>query len=1095
MKSASLGMLLVSLAARVAVAAGLQVADLRCEYLTNPLGMEVVKPRLSWTLQSDERAQKQTAYQVLAASSAALLAQDQGDMWDSGRVASDQTLHVVYAGRPLTSGATVFWKLRAWDRDEHPSPWSAQATWTMGLLDPSDWKARWIESPAAPHPPIAGHNGYHSAWAKTPDSAKWIAVDLGESRAIETIVLHPARPWDWNDTPGFLFPVRFRVDVSDAADFSQFRTVVDRTEQDVPNPGNEPLKFALTATNARYVRIFVTRLRNLEPEKFAFALSQLEVLGGGQNWALNKAVTAADEQPGSWSRAALVDGILAPRRPDPGQRQPAAMLRRSFSLGAPVTKALARVSALGLYHMSINGQPVGENELAPEWTDYHTRVQYQTYDVTAMLRGKAENTVAAVLGDGWYAGRIGLAGIVPNGPAWGIYGLKPKFIAQLDVELADGTRTQIVTDDQWRIWIDGPIRENDLLDGEMHDARKVLAAWNQPGFDDSKWQAVLPAEKVAARLVAQNNEPIRVVRELHPAIVKQPKPGVWVFDLGQNMVGRCRFSGQAPAGTTVTLSFGEAVNADGTLYSANLRGAKQIDQFVFAGKGEETFEPLFTYHGFRYVELTGYPGEPSVDSIVGKVFHSSSRDVGRFACSDPQLTRLMQNIVWTQRANLMSSPTDCPQRDERLGWMGDIQAFSQTACYNMDMAAFFTKWLQDVRDAQTRDGRFPDFAPHPFGPEERFSGVPAWGDAGVVVPWRMFENYADARLLDVHFSAACRWIEYIRGKNPDLIWRNGRNNDYNDWLNGNTLILPEWPKQGGEVPNAVFGTAFFANSTQLVARMATVLGRQEEAKKYGELAEQIKAAFCREFLKPDGRIEGDTQAGYALALHFDLLPEANRPAALKHMLEGIERYQGRLSTGIQSTHRLMLELVRGNQCDLAYKLLESHRMPSWLYSLDQGATTIWERWDGYVVGRGFQDPGMNSLNHWAFGAVGEWMWRNIAGIQPDPTQPGYKQFVIRPRPGGGVTWADGEYESVRGKIVSKWKVDGAKLNLHVSIPPNTVATVYAPAPSGAALNIAALTESGQPIATAKGVKLLREEDNCAVLSVESGEYDFSATAK
>jgi alpha-L-rhamnosidase len=322
--------------------------------------------------------------------------------------------------------------------------------------------------------------------------------------------------------------------------------------------------------------------------------------------------------------------------------------------------------------------------------------------------------------------------------------------------------------------------------------------------------------------------------------------------------------------------------------------------------------------------------------------------VGRFACSDPRLTRLMENIVWTQRANLMSTPTDCPQRDERLGWMGDIQAFCQTACYNMDMAAFFTKWLDDVRDAQTRDGRFPDFAPHPFGSEERFSGVPAWGDAGVVVPWRMYENYADTRLLEQHFAAACGWIEYVRRLNPDLIWRRGRNNDYNDWLNGDTLILPDWPKQGGEVPKEVFATAFFANSTQSVAQMATVLGRQEEARSYGQLAEQIRAAFYREFLKPDGRIAGDTQAGYALALHFDLLPAASRPLALKHLLDGLARYQCRLSTGIQSTHRLMLELVRGGQCDLAYRLLLSHQMPSWLYSLDQGATTIWERWDGYV---------------------------------------------------------------------------------------------------------------------------------------------------
>jgi len=1079
------------------------LTSLRCEYLVNPLGIDVPKPRLSWVLQSPLRGEKQTAYQVLVSSSPDSLARDQGELWDSGRVASDRSAQVEYVGKPLGSRVRAYWKVRAWDRAGKPSPWSGPATWTMGLLEPSDWRARWIEAPVKPAPPAPGHNGFHSAWAKSAETTKWVAIDLGEPRKIDAVVLYPARPWDWPDTPGFLFPRRFRIDVAEKADFAKSRTVADQTGQDVPNPGNKPLTLSFSPVRARHVRLVVTRLGNVQPVKFAFALSQMEVLGGGRNWAFGKAVTASDETPGSWSRANLVDGIRIPRAPNPGQRQPAPVLRKSFTLRAPPVRALVRVSALGFYQLRINGQPVGHNVLAPDWTDYHTRVQYQTYDVTPLLRN-GENAVAAILGDGWYAGRIGLAGIVPNGRPWAIYGDLPKLIVQLEVESADGARSEIVTDQSWRVSSDGPIRTSDILDGETHDARRAMPGWDQPGFNDSAWKQARLAEKVAAgtvpifvagghkngtvpfgRLVAQPNEPIQVVKELRPVAVAEPKPGVWVFDLGQNMVGRSRFTAQAPAGTTVTFRFGEAVNPDGTLYTANLRGAKQIDQFTFRGQGTETFEPLFTYHGFRYVELTGFPGRPPADCLLGRVFHSAAPDVGRFACSDAKLTRLMENIVWTQRANLMSTPTDCPQRDERLGWMGDIQAFSQTACFNMDMAGFFTKWVQDIRDAQPRDGRFPDFAPHPFGPEERFCGVPAWADAGVVVPWRAYENYADTRMLAEHFASACRWIEYIRQRNPDLIWRNGRNNDYNDWLNGDTLVLPNWPKSGGEVPKEVFATAFFAHSTQLVARMANVLGRKQEARDYGRLAEEIRSAFCRQFVKPDGRIQGDSQAGYALALHFNLLPEAQRPAALRHMLEGIDRYGGRLSTGIQSTHRLMLELVGAGKTDVAYRLLESHQMPSWLYSLDQGATTIWERWDGYVAGRGFQDPGMNSLNHWAFGSVGEWMWRSIVGLNPDDEQPGYKHFVVRPCPGGGLTWASGQYDSIRGRIAIAWKTDASGLTMTVTVPANTTATVYVPAK-----DVSSVTESGKPATASEGVKFLRMEAGTAVFAVESGSYAF-----
>ncbi len=1063
---------------------GIVATTLRCEYLSNPLAVDAPTPRLSWLLESNERGQRQTAYRILAASSPQLLERNQGDLWDSGVVNSDQSIQVEYRGKPLPSRTRVWWKVRAWDKNNVASRWSDPATWCMGLLEPADWQARWVEAPINPPTFKAAHNGYHSALAKRPDVAKWVMIDLGCPQRIEAVQLHPAQPYDWKaQTPGFLFPVRFRIETSDSADFAKCKIVVDQTAQDVPNPGTHAPRYTFEAVSARYVRLFVTKLAHRDADVFAFALAQMRVFAGQTNVALNNPVTAPDCADGSWSRPALTNGLLNSQAAVTPERLPAPMMRKSFRIGAPVTRAVAYVSAMGLYELHLNGQRVGDQILAPEWTDYHKRIQYQAYDVTHLLK-KGDNAVGAILGDGWYAGRIGLAFIVPGGPAFGIYGPIPRLIAQIEVQLSNGQTERIVTDSSWRVTLDGPTRINDILDGETQDARKELPGWDTAAFEESAWKPVRVVDKVSARLVAQCNEPIRVTRELKPKGLSQPKPGVYVYDLGQNMVGWVRFKARAAGGTTMVLRYGEAINPDGTLYTANLRGAAQIDRYTFRSDRPEVFEPRFTYHGFRFVEVSGLPSRPALEDMTGRVFHSSSPDVGQFACSSGLLTQLWENIFWTQRANLMSTPTDCPQRDERLGWMGDIQVYSQTACFNMDMAGFFTKWVRDVRDDQADDGRYPDFAPHPFGYNQRFSGVPAWGDAGTVVPWRTYQNYGDTRMLAEHLESAKRWVEYIRGKNPDLIWRNGRNNDYNDWLNADTLKLNDWPKTGGAVPQEVLATAFFAHSTEIVGKMAAVLGRKDDAERYARLFADIKAAFCNSFVAPDGRITGDTQAGYALALHFNLIPNSQREAAVRHMIEGIARYKGHISTGIQSTIRMMLELTRTGHNDLAYTLINNRSMPSWLYSIDQGATSVWERWDGYVHGRGFQDPGMNSLNHWAIGAVGEWIYRVILGINADDTHPAYKHFVIRPRSGGGLTWAKGQYHSIHGLIAVGWTLDHGRLD--VSIPANTTATVYVPG-----RNIAAVRESGHPATEAEGVRFLRVEDGTIVFEVDSGRYSFT----
>jgi len=1063
---------------------GVSVENLRCEYRVDPAGLDVVQPRLSWTLKSTQRRQKQTAYQVAVSSSLATLSRDEGDLWDSGKVLSDQTIHVVYGGKPLRSRAQAHWKVRVWDKDGRPSAWSQPAHWTMGLLARADWQAQWIADRAAATNfiPRTPHNGYHSQFATNGAAAKWVRIDLGTPQPVDAVRLFPARPYDWQpDTPGFLFPLRFKIEVATQTNLADARLVVDRTSADEPNPGTNAPVYGFPPTTARFVRLTASALRLRDTTNYALALAEMQVLANGQNVAQGARATALDSiETGAWATANLTDGVLLPLPPGSGPGAlPETLVRKSFSLPAPVKQATAYVTALGLYELRLNGQRVGDHLLAPEWTSYRKRIQYQTYNVTGLLR-KGQNAVGARLGEGWYAGRLMITGR-------NAYGAYPRLLCQIEVELADGRKQVIATDASWRSTTDGPIRSAGIYDGETYDARKEMPGWDAPGFADGAWRPVQVSPLGPAQLVWQPNEPIRVVKELPAVKLTEPKPGVHVFDLGQNMLGWCRVKARGKPGQPITIRHAEMLNDDGTLYTANLRGAPQVDRYIPSGEGEAVFEPHFTYHGFRYVELTGLSQPPGPEAVVGRVFHSSAPEAGAFECSSPLLNQLMRNILWTQRANLMSTPNDCPQRDERFGWMGDIQAFSQTAIFNLDMAAFFNKWVRDIRDDQADDGRYPDFAPHPGDPNSGFSGAPAWADAGTIVPWRMYQNCADTRLLAEHFDSARRWVEYVHRLNPDLIWSKGRNNDYNDWLNGDWIKQAGWPNKGGAVPHEVFATAFFAHSTEIVAKMAAALGRAEEARQYGDLFERIKAAFNQRFVQPDGTIQGDTQAGYALALHFSLLPEERRPVAVQRLLAALERYGGRLSTGIQTTHRLILELTRNAQHEAACRLALSRDFPSWGYMIENGATTIWERWDGYVKGRGFQDPGMNSFNHWAFGAVGEWIWRHVAGINPDDAYPGYKHFIIAPRPGAELTWAKAGYNSIHGRIASQWKLDGDTFTLEVAVPPNTTATVYV-----RAKDASSVTESGQPAAQAEGVKFLRAADGFAIFAVESGHYSFTS---
>ena len=683
-----------------------------------------------------------------------------------------------------------------------------------------------------------------------------------------------------------------------------------------------------------------------------------------------------------------------------------------------------------------------------------------------------ENAIGALVAHGWYSGHLGNGG-------YQFYGKVPALLAQLEVTYTDGSTERVVTDTTWKMHV-SPILSSDFMLGESYDARQELAGWDRPGLDETGWTAAglhedLPAankEPIAKNnLEPQISEPVRVTGEIKPKLLNEPAKGRWTYDLGQNMVGVVRLKISAEAGTRLTLRHAEMLNPDGTIYTTNLRGAVSTDHYVARGGGVEIWQPLFTFHGFRYVELTGVPVKPTLDAITGVVIGSDTPRAGQFACSDPRVNQLQSNIQWGQRGNYLSVPTDCPQRDERMGWMGDAEVFVRTATYNADVAAFFTKWMIDVDDSQTIDGAYSDISPSYGG-----GGTPAWADAGVICPWTIYLADGDKRLLERHLPAMTKWVEWCRLHSTNLIRDKDRNGDYGDWLS-----------IGADTPKDLIGTAYFAYSTNLLSKAYNAVGDSAGAAKYAQLFEEIKSAFNKRYVKADGRITGNTQCCYAMALKFELLPNDLRAKAAQYLEEDIKAKGNHLSTGFVGVSYLLPVLTRAGKTDTAYTLLMQDTFPSWLFSVKHGATTIWERWDGWTPEKGFQDPGMNSFNHYSLGSCGEWLFDTVAGIDMDPAQPGYKRIVIKPHVDGPLTWVKAHHDCIYGRIASDWTREGNTVTLHVTIPPNTTATVYVPA-----ADAHSVTESGKPAGQSTGVTFLRSENDAAVYEVGSGTYAFNA---
>jgi len=893
--------------------AAMTVVSPGCEHRENPLGVDVPEPRLNWILESSQRGDRQTAYQILAASSRELLKKDNGDLWDSGKVNSDDTIQIPFAGKTLKSSQRVFWKVRVWDDNDKVSAWSSPAWFETGLFSAADWSG-----------------------------AKWIA--------------HTELP-----------------------------------------------------------------------------------------------ASAAKSRP---------------------------LLRSVIKLAKKVKSARVYASSHGLYQLSINGQRVGDQYLAPGWTDYHRRIQAQTYDVTPLLR-KGVNVIGAALGDGWYRGKVGLH--------WsGVYGDTLALVAKLHVTYTDGSTESFVTDAGWRS-AEGPFVQADLQDGEIYDARLDQSGWDSANFDASKWVPVVVLADDLAKLVPQPDEPVRATQVLTARTRTMPAPGEFVYDLGQNMVGVARLRLTGKKDQTVRIRYAEELyrlgERRGRLYTENFRKAKVTDTYTFARNETVTYQPTFTQHGFRYIEITGLDTPPATRAVQGVVLGSDLPNIGDLRLSHPMLDQLVRNIRWGQRGNFLSIPTDTPARDERLGWTGDISVFAPTACRYQDTRAFLSKWMGDVRDSQRPDGNIPAVVPQPRREFDK-TGV-GWSDAFITVPYAVWRATGDTRIVQRNWDAMRRFYRFVHDsatKDGNLL-EEGRSS----WFSGDWLNLEKVNRLD---EHRVIATAYFAENTRMMAEMAAVMGETDQAAEWAALVPKIREAFVAAYRHPDGSIYTGTQTAYAIALGMDLIadPEQREQTAGK-FVEKLAADNYHLKTGFLGTPWLLPALTRIGRDDLAMRLLLNEEYPSWGFEIRMGATTMWERWNSIRADGEFGPVDMNSFNHYAYGAVGDWMFQHLGGLQI--LEPGYKKSRIAPLVGhGGLSHARCSLRTPYGLLASEWKLVDGKLTLAVTVPANTSAEVVIPA-----ANAEAVREDNASAVSAPGVKFIRMENGSAVFEIASGKYQFTAASQ
>jgi alpha-L-rhamnosidase len=904
--------------------AQVSVKNLRCEDRVNPIGLDILNPRFSWQLVSDQRNLEQTGYEIRVGFKSGM--GGQSGRW---KVMNSQSVYVAYSGKALESGTSYYWQVRVWDNKGRVSAWSEKAYWQMGLLQSSDWKAKWIEST---------------------------------------------------------------------------------------------------------------------------------------------------------SNADTVNG-------------PALFFRKEVTSEKKINSATLFITTHGMYEVFINGKKLGDAFLTPGWTSYNKRIQYQTYDVTDYFK-KGKNVLGVNIGSGWYRTNL----------AWdnnrNIYGKKIGLLAQLDVRYAGGSRETIISDGSWKTSDQGPIRSSEIYNGETYDARKEIYGWMVPGFNDEAWQKVTEKDYSKSNLIATYNEPVKEHEIFWPVrIFKTPK-GEQVIDFGQNLVGREEIAIEGKAGDSIIVDHAEVLDKEGNFYTDNLRAAKSRNIYILKGRSDgESLEPHFTFHGFRYIRIRGFddeilfkpmeeyshmhdidtctnPKKPGMH-IWAVTLYSDIETTGQFNCSNPMLNQLQHNIQWGQKGNFLDVPTDCPQRDERLGWTGDAQAFSRTASFNMKVHNFFSKWLKDLAADQSENGMVPFVIPNVLGPNA--GGSTGWADASTIIPWNMWLAFGDPKILEDQYPSMKAWVGFMLSHSKDYLWNTGFH--FGDWL----FYRPVDDNDGRSAvtDKYLIAQCFFAYSTQLLLNAAKVLNISDDVQKYSELLRQIKEAFLKEYVTPSGRLVSSTQTAYTLALQFDMLPENLRAQAAERLVKNIMDYDEHLTTGFLGTPYLCHVLSRFGYDSVAFRLLLQDTYPSWLYPVKMGATTIWERWDGQKPDSSFQTPGMNSFNHYAYGAIGDWMYRNITGIDNYGDAAGYKIISIKPHIGGNLNYANADLETGYGKISVHWKLAEGKFMMDTEIPANTKAVVYIPASSAESI-----TENGKKLSELKEITVTGKEGNYIVLQVGSGSYRF-----
>jgi alpha-L-rhamnosidase len=999
-----------------------RVDDPRVERLVDPIGIDEPSPLLSWRLTGSRRGIQQRAYRIVVAAEADPL--DAPPYWDSGLVESGESVGIAYRGPALAPRTRYVFRVRVSDESGVESDWSPPGSWETGQLDPARWTAGWITAAGerdAPLPPDLDTT-------EPLRSLHRIGAPLGDDPAPARgpVTLHTS----------FELPGGRRVVAASTAFADEVTVRVNGTE--VPALGDA----------ARALRPGVNELAVTAPA--GHAVGRLDVTLDGlpprtiatdDTWRTDDGELAVSLGPHGappWGRAAVT------HRPSP-------YLRREFRLDAPVRRARLYVTAAGLYSMRLNGARVGTDRLAPGWTDYATRVPYQSHDVTALLR-EGDNVLGAVLADGWFAGSVGFCRSFH-------YGHIRALRAELHVWTVDGAHTVIGTDTGWRTGT-GAVRYADLQHGTVVDARAEPVGWDAPGFAGD-WPAAVPTEGPAGRVTAAIAPPIRVRHELAPRSVRTTADGRTIVDFGQNLVGWIRLRVRGEAGRRIVVRHAEVLDHDGQLYLDALRTARATDEYVLAGDpGGEVFEPEFTSHGFRYCELTGCPDGAGITALVA---YADMAATGEFSCSDERINRLSDNIRWSQRGNFLAVPTDCPQRDERLGWTGDAQVFAPTAAFGYDVAAFLRKWLVDVRDAQRADGAITHVAPDVLSGQldTPQHGSPGWGDAIVLVPAALHAAYGDTRVVRECLPAMLRWLDYLDRPDAPRHPAGG----FADWL----AVTPT----GKDVVNA----AYLVHSARVAARLARAVDEPAAAAHCADIADRAAAAFLDAYVGGDGRIAGGTQTGYVLALQAGLVAEAQRPAVVRRLAAEVAARNTHLTTGFLGTPWLLDALADGDRLDVAYALLLRDTYPSWLFPVVHAdATTIWERWDSWSEARGFADEGMTSFNHYAYGAVGDFLHRVVGGLAP--AEPGYRRITVRPRPGGGIDSAAARLHTGYGPASVRWRAQPYRLE--VVVPPNTSADVHLPAgvtpPPGDEPGVRSVTPDG---------------DGGAVVWVGSGSYVFT----